>query len=300
MVTIPNLDYRHWHHGDANSQLQLARELCHALETLGFVQLAHHPIAPALEAAAWHQTTQLFQLTPGEKAAIAWQSSQANRGYVSLGQESLNPGITRDVKEAFNLGAANSPAHLNRWPASLPEFRSVLLDFYAAANELVFPLLTALAVGLDLPKETFACHHQAQFHTLRLLHYPPISAAPVGTLRAGEHTDYGSITLLFQQQPGLAVQCRQGTWHRVEPQPGTILINIGDLMQRWTGDRLRSTPHRVEVVSHENGRSSRYAMALFCDPNPATLITPLRANQGKSYPPITAGAYLQQRLTATY
>jgi isopenicillin N synthase-like dioxygenase len=166
-------------------------------------------------------------------------------------------------EEAFNVGKESV------W-ATQTAFQQVMLEFYELGRTVVSPqVLRAFAIALQLPEDFFTLKH-GQNHFLRLLHYPPLTAAPeVGQLRAGEHTDYGSITLLLQDAiGGLEVRTRSGEWIAAPPIPGTIVVNVGDAMQRWTNDRLCSTPHRVRIPTGEDAGRSRYSVALFCDPNP--------------------------------
>ncbi len=158
---------------------------------------------------------------------------------------------------------------------------------------------------LQLPRNFFDDKHGKHFF-LRILHYPGLTAEPeAGQLRAGEHTDYGSITLLLQDQAGgLEVRTRQGEWIAAPPIPGTLVVNVGDAMQRWTNDVLQSTPHRVAIPPIYQVKQSRYSIALFCDPNPEVELVCLEScqtpNRPSRYQPILAGDYLTERLSATY
>jgi isopenicillin N synthase-like dioxygenase len=286
---------------DPSARQAVADQIADACLTVGFFYLVGHGIAADLRDAAFAASAQFFQL-PGEaKQALSWASADSNLGYVGLGRESLNPGQGADWKEAFNIGSELNLANPNRWPADLPGFRETMLAFYQSANGLAAEVLQALALALQLPADFFVKHHQLPVHTLRLLHYPPLAQdLAAGCVRAGEHSDYGSITLLFQDcQSGLQVKTSAGEWIEAPPYPEAVLVNLGDLMQRWTNDRFRSTPHRV--VMPAAGQSSRYSMALFCDPDPQTLVMALPgAESARRYPPITAGEYLKSRLQATY
>ncbi|MEM8542802.1 MAG: 2-oxoglutarate and iron-dependent oxygenase domain-containing protein [Cyanobacteria bacterium P01_H01_bin.119] len=273
----------------------IAQQIRAACTDWGFFYLRNHGLSADLIQSVFDQAAAFFQLPLAEKEALAWSSSSQNRGYVGLGRECLNPEQTVDSKEALNLGQeAIAP---NLWPTALPNFQAVINEFYRAANQLALRVLAYLALGLELPPDFFTCHHQQRFHTLRLLHYPP---APAPGIRAGAHADYGSITLLFQhRQAGLEVQTPRGQWQSAQPIDDAVLVNIGDLLQRWTGDRYRSTLHRV-VTPSQSGQASRYAIALFCEPDPETLVTALPNAQGYSYPPVRALDYLLSRLQATY
>lgn len=311
MNSLPIIDFGSFRQNQISSsstRQQIADQIATVCESIGFFYLAQHGIAPGLIEAAFEQSVQFFQLPSEVKSALAWTHTESNLGYVAVGRESLNPGKTVDVKEAFNIGSDKNPLNPNRWP-DLPTFRPALKAFYQAANELAWDVLRAFALGLGLPEDFFVQFHRQPIHTLRLLHYPPHLGAPenkpANAIRAGEHSDYGSVTLLFQdQRGGLEVKTSAGHWVAAVPIPGTVLVNIGDLMQRWTCDRFRSTPHRVVLPQGDAAGQSRYSMALFCDPDPDTVVTALpTAAQGLGtvhYSPITAGDYLKERLRATY
>ncbi|MBD0335448.1 MAG: isopenicillin N synthase family oxygenase [Cyanobacteria bacterium Co-bin13] len=296
----------------------IADQVAQACQSMGFFYLIGHGISPQKREAAFKESARFFQLPADLKNALSWSSADSNLGYVGVGRESLNPGQTIDLKEAFNIGPDDDPGNPNRWPPELPTllptFRATLQSFYQSANELAWQVLRALALALQLPENFFVKHHQQPAHTLRLLHYPPYSPTSAQTpgvqpIRAGEHSDYGSITLLFQDaQSGLQVKTPAGEWIAATPRADAVLVNLGDLMQRWTNDRFRSTPHRVVLPSDAAVSQSRYSIALFCDPDPRTLVTAVTGThacqssfQGKSqYEPIIAGEYLRSRLQATY
>ncbi len=189
-----------------------------------------------------------------------------------------------------------------------------ILAFYEACTEVANRVLQAFALALQLPCDFFATRHDRQNHTLRLLHYPPLQQPPkLGQVRAGEHSDYGSITLLFQDEVGgLEVQTASGEWIAAQPIPGTVVVNTGDLMQRWTNHVFCSTKHRVMIPGDDRVKQSRYSVAFFCHPNDDTEIACLESCQSERsltasrfpstpiYPPIAAGDYLISRLQATY
>ncbi|MEO0457157.1 MAG: 2OG-Fe(II) oxygenase family protein [Cyanobacteria bacterium P01_A01_bin.114] len=307
-------------------RVAIAQQMAQAAIEHGFFYLSGVPADLLSQAEALFGQLQIFFAAPLEvKQSLAWSSVSSNQGYIGLGQESLDPNQPPDLKEALNVRPGFVPQTeteqnlLAVWPAHLAEFRQALFDFYSLANQLAMQVLEGFAIALSLPPHFFTQHHQhQQLHTLRCLHYPALVQSPeqlpTGQLRAGEHTDYGSITLLFQQAiGGLEVQTPRGRWLAAPPVPDTILVNIGDLLQRWTNDILRSTPHRVKPTHHQ---VSRYSIALFCDPDPDTVVTCINAspvskigNQAGSgagadfsphYPPIRADTYLASRLARTY
>jgi isopenicillin N synthase-like dioxygenase len=249
------------------------------------------------------------------KDALAIRHSGNNRGYVALGEERLDVSRPSDVKAAFNIGLELSPTDpelragvpfraVNLWPdaRALPEFRATMLAYFDACHQLGTRLHRALALDLGLSEHFFDALLDRPMATLRLLHYPPRPERfEPGQLGAGEHTDYGNLTLLATDDAGgLEVQTRDGQWIAPPNISGALVCNIGDCLMRWTNDIYVSTPHRVV---NPIGRE-RYSVAFFLDPNPeaevACLPSCVTAQRPARYPPTTGAAYLKSRLDATY
>ena len=296
-LPIPLIDFAPFIQGDRHEQEQVARQVYQACHDVGFMYLQNHGIPQRLLDNLLRQTAAFFDLPTREKNKVA-RSPETNCGYVGFQQERLNPTHPGDLKEAFNMGEQV------RWLPDQPAFQAAVLEFYQFGTTIAAPnILRAFAIALDLPKNFFDDKHGCNY-ILRLLHYPPVTVAPTpGQLGAGEHTDYGSMTLLLQDQvAGLEVQTRQGDWIAAPPISGTVVVNVGDALQRWTNNRLSSTRHRV--VSDEDRKRSRYSVALFCDPNPEVELTCLESCYSPEdpcrYAPILAKDYLASRLEATY
>jgi isopenicillin N synthase-like dioxygenase len=189
---------------------------------------------------------------------------------------------------------------VNLWPQT-PGFRDTALGYFNALRQLGLDLHHAIAFDLGLATTFFADKFDRPMATLRLLHYPPRTADQGDNPGAGEHTDYGSLTILLTDQVGgLEVRRRDGAWIEAPPIPGAFVCNIGDCLMRWSNDIYVSTPHRV---TSPPGRD-RYSVAFFFDPNPDALIACLPGCDGPGqqpkYAPILAADYLAQRLVATY
>ncbi|MFP1683657.1 isopenicillin N synthase family dioxygenase [Alloalcanivorax sp. C16-1] len=313
---IPVIDFGPFLHGGAGDRKAVAAAMRQASADWGFFYLANHGVPEPLLDRSFQASERFFALPYEDKMSVAWQNASSNRGYVAVRRERLDASKPGDLKEAFNAGpepAAGSlaeeerPYRENRWPASPSDFRPTVLDLMdgcvAAANRV----LEAFAVALDLPDGFFIDTHDQLHHTLRLLHYPPLPKGytpQAGEKRAGAHTDYGSITLLFQHGvAGLEVRTRAGEWITAPPIPGTVVVNTGDLMQRWTNDVFCSTPHRVSpFVSGDS--PGRYSIAFFCHPNPDAEIRCIEscadADRPPRYPSILAGEHLMEKLNATY
>jgi isopenicillin N synthase-like dioxygenase len=283
-----------------------------ACRDIGFFYVTGHGIPEATLDGMLDAARRLFALPLPLKQAVSIERSRNNRGYVGLGAETLDPTKQPDQKEAFNIGldlAADDPEILagkpfrgvNLWPA-LPGFRAAALDYFERVLALGVALHRAFAIDLGLPEDRFAPAFERSLATLRLLHYPARPADPdPARLGAGEHSDYGNVTLLLTDGvPGLEVRRRDGGWIAAPHVPGAFVCNLGDLLMRWSNDVYVSTPHRVR----NTGGRDRYSIAFFLDPNPDTLVevlpTCIGPERPAKYPPIRSGEYLTQRLDATY
>lgn len=317
LVQIPVIDFQSFVQGeDLAAQQAVSNQIYQACHNVGFLYLKNHGISQTLLDRMFAQSQWFFNLPIEAKRQLAWSNEFSNRGYIGIERERLDPDKPGDLKEAFNVGREGNPASLtagdqaalvaNQFPPHHPAFRQTVLEFYDACCAAVDRILYAFAMSLQLPQDFFVLNHNQRCNTLRLLHYPPVTHPPQpDQIRAGEHSDYGSITLLFQDDVGgLEVKTADGNWMKAPCIPGTVIINTGDLMQRWTNHVFCSTKHRVGVPTDERLGRSRYSIAFFCHPNDETEIACLPscqgANQPPRYAPISAGDYLLSKLQATY
>lgn len=315
LVDIPIIDFEPFLSGNTEAQQAVARQIYHACHEIGFMYL--NPGIPAtLINNLFAQTKLFFELPLDVKNKLAWVDKFSNRGYVGVERERLNPDKPGDLKEAFNVGKElnleeilkqdKSSSIMNQWPVGEDKFRQTVLEFYQACAEAADKICQAFAIALELPESFFADKHEEQNYTLRLLHYPPLEqVVKPGQVRAGEHSDYGSFTLLFQDEVGgLEVRTADGEWIAAPYIPDTVVVNTGDLMQQWTNHEFCSTKHRVMIPSDDRVKRSRYSVAFFCHPNNDAKIACIESCQGENrpplYPPISAGDYLLSRLQATY
>ena len=236
-----------------------------------------------------------------------------------------------DLKESMEIGRDDDAEHPNHWPPSSPSFRSAMTSFHSECARLHALIMSAIALGLGLDEHHFSPMLKKAENNLRLLHYPAVAKQVfrrnAGQVRAGAHTDYGSVTLLWQDtRGGLQVQPdgEGGVWRDVHPVQGSLVVNAGDLLARWSNDRIKSTRHRVVEPpptnrssakaselrdENENGEEeeypARYSVVYFCNPDYETVIDALPNTYGgelgeKKFPPVGTGEYLVQRLAATY
>jgi len=293
----------------------LGHELGRAARDTGFFCITGHGIAPLLVNEMFTQSTQFFAQILAAKDALSIRHSPHNRGYVALGEERLDASKPGDVKAAFNIGLdlppddpdvlAGKPFRgVNVWPdaTTLPDFRATMLAYFDACHRLGMRLHRALAHDLGVAENFFDDKLDQPLATLRLLHYPPRPERfEAGQIGAGEHTDYGNITLLATDDAGgLEVRTRSGEWISPPTIAGALICNIGDCLMRWTNDIYVSTPHRVvNPIDRE-----RYSIAFFLDPNPDAVVACLpscvSSDRPARYAPTTGAAYLKSRLDATY
>lgn len=289
----------------------VAPQIGAACRDVGFFYVTGHPVPPALMSGVFAAARLFFAQSDATKRAVLYTAT-GNRGYVPMRGEALDPSRPADLKEAFNIGLdlpADDPDLIagkmfraaNLWPEQAG-FRDTMLAYFAACHDLGRLLHQAFAADLGLAPRFFDDKLDRPMAVLRLLHYPPApERAEAGQLGAGEHTDYGCVTLLATDGVrGLEVRTRAGDWLPAPHVPGAFVCNIGDCLMRWTNDIYASTPHRV--VSPPG--KERYSVAFFLDPNPDAEIACLPGcatpDRPARYAPIRGDSFLMHRLSPTY
>ncbi|WP_221796761.1 isopenicillin N synthase family dioxygenase [Oceanobacter mangrovi] len=316
-MNIPLIDISPLYNNDSATQqsakLAVANAIDGACQQSGFFYITGHPI-PAERMAEMRQLAeQFFALPMEEKLSINIKNSANHRGYGEVSAEQLDPSKPGDCKESFDMGL-NLPAdHAligpqrplygpNQYPAAIADFQQKMERHYWDMLELGKKVLSALALALKIDENFFADKFEHPLSVLRFLHYPPRPAtteeAPIG---AGAHTDYGCITILWQDEiGGLQVQDLQGNWVDAPPIDGSFVINIGNMMARWSNDRYKSTPHRVYSPSG----AERYSMPFFVEPDFDTDVSCLpnccEAGEAPKYAPISAGDWMIYCFNTTY
>jgi isopenicillin N synthase-like dioxygenase len=284
-----------------------ARDFGGSFERFGFAIVADHGIDPALVEAAW-AATKAFFAQPTE-AKLRYKSPKGGaRGYTPFGIEIAKDATENDLKEFWHVGRDLPDGHKyadsmppNIWPDDPPDFRAVFTELYAEFDRVGAQLLSAIARYLGLTPDWFVESVRDGNSVLRLLHYPPISAEASG-IRAGAHEDINLITLLLgAEEAGLQLLDRDGQWLAVDPPPGALVVNVGDMLQRLTNHMLPSTTHRVINPPPERRGVPRYSMPFFLhlasDFPIKTLPGCVSTERPDLYPDaITADDYLQQRL----
>lgn len=298
-----------------------------AFKDSGFIYLTGHGIPEKTVQRIFRKSAEFFRLPTDIKDKLAWEDPRSNRGYVKIGRERVTSSSdpeeiaklredAPDYKETMEIGRDWDNVWKNQWPneADVPLFKTSMLDFYQTCHTLHVQIMRSIALGLNLEETFFDSKINDQCHNLRLLSYPSIKTAALqgeGKARAGTHSDYGTLTLLFQDSVGgLEIQNpHTGAFLPATPIPGTIVVNVGDLLARWSNDLLRSTLHRVVAPPGNNSQALdveaitpiRQSIAFFCNPNFSAEIACL-PNCGKEpkYSSINAGEYIVRRLAETY
>jgi isopenicillin N synthase-like dioxygenase len=300
---IPVVDISGLTRTDSVLRSAVAREIGTACRSIGFFAIQGHGIPASQIDDAFAAARAVFALPPEAKSELAIGLHGHNRGYVGMGVEALDEHTAPDLKEAYNLiwtdGGATRPP--NVWPpiAGWQERTQAYFDAVLAVGQR---LHRAFALDLGIDEHFFDDKLDKPQATLRFLHYPVHAGADAlrGKAGAGEHTDYGNVTLLATDGvAGLQVRRRDGRWIDVPAMPGAFICNVGDCLMRWANDVYQSTPHRVLAPQQE-----RYSIAFFLDPNPDAVVeaipTCLAPGESPKYPRTTAGEYLQARFAATY
>ena len=308
--TVPTVDISAYVDGGTDAaRAATARALDEACRTVGFVQITGHGVPSSVVDGLTGAADEFFALPPQVKGAYR---SPANRGYsppkseslsLSLGVESASR--MNDFFEAFNVGVEEQDANL--WPAEAAGFRPGVEAWFAEAGRVARVLTTVFADALGLPRGFFDAYTDRSLDVLRLNNYalPPGEVELDGDLTGmGEHTDYGIVTVLWADQVrGLQVLDADGDWHDVEPADGALLVNLGDLMARWTNERWMSTLHRVKPPIVDGTIERRRSAAFFHDGNVDAVIaaipTCVEPGAEPTYPPITVGEHIAAKLAGS-
>lgn len=311
MTELPIVDMAGVREGNPSSIARAAREIHAAFTTVGFLYIANHGLPDAIVRDAVREAQGFFHQPVEKKREVA--INKRHRGFNALGDALMYEATKPDYKEFYTMGlelgeddpdvVAGEPLRgPNNWPANRPGLRTAMTAYYEAIGLCGADLLACVAVSLGLDRGFFADKYRKRLQRTQVIYYPlhPDGAAS-DQFGLAPHTDFGCITLLWQDDNGgLEVMERQSkTWIAARPIPGTLVVNSGDLLARWTNDRYASTPHRV---INRSGRE-RFSIATFYDPDFKAVVDPRQLGATASdcrYEPTTSGAHILGRIERSF
>jgi isopenicillin N synthase-like dioxygenase len=289
---------------------EVAAELGKSFEEYGFAVIRDHGIPQDLIDRAEAMSKAFFALPTETKKAYKIEGGGGARGYTPFGVETAKDAKVHDLKEFWHVGRELPAGHPlsefmgpNVWPGEVDGFRETFEELYAAFEKAGARVLEAIALHLGLPREWFARTVEDGNSVMRLLHYPPLQGSDAeGAIRAAAHGDINTITLLLgAEEAGLELLTTQGEWKAIDTPPGALVVNIGDMLDRLTNGKLRSTTHRVMNPVGEAAYRARYSMPFFLHFRPDFVIETLPGCVDPARPddhpaPISSHEFLQQRL----
>jgi isopenicillin N synthase-like dioxygenase len=310
-VNIPRLDLNFYINGDAQQRKQFSDDIGKAFNETGFVTITNHGLNKELIDKLYEDVKALFALPDAIKSKYEIPGLAGQRGYTGKEKETAKGFKAPDLKEFWQIGQTvtdNSPLK-DEYPANLvvdelPSFSTTTLEVYKKLEQAGIHLLRAIAVYLNLPENYFDEKVHNGNSILRTLHYFPITdpdSVPDEAVRAGAHEDINLITLLIgASADGLELLTRDNEWFPVKAYGEDLVVNVGDMLQRLTNNKLKSTTHRVVNPPRELMKNSRYSVPFFLHPKSGMDLTSLPScideNHPKLYTDITAGEYLDERL----
>ncbi|ARQ02615.1 isopenicillin N synthase family dioxygenase [Pseudorhodoplanes sinuspersici] len=313
-AALPVIDISDLFSANFADRKAVGAELRAACLDKGFFYITNHGVPEDLIADVFAEAATFFALPAEQKAEVDKAKSKANRGYEPLQGQTLEPGTPPDLKEGYYIGPEHGPDDPrvvagmfnhgpNQWPSQRPRFRPVMEAYRDIMFDLSATMMRGMALSLDLPENFFDGYTSDVMATVRLLHYPPQPAHGNPAQKgAGAHTDFGGLTLLRQGDiGGLQVWDQgSGSWIHADPLPGTYVVNLGDMISRWTNDRYRSTLHRVVNMSGKE----RYSIPFFYTGNYAYTVecipTCLAPGEQPKYPPVTVEQHMRNMYQRTY
>lgn len=306
--SIPVVDLAAFTSGDAASKAAFVEQLGKAYEEVGFVAVKNHGISDDLIAKLYKYVQLFFTLPADIKRSYEIPELAGQRGYTSFGKEHAKGYDAPDLKEFFQFGQTveDEDPISNEYPPNvavkeIPAFSPTFYDAYRAFEKSGKALLQAIALYLGLDEHYFDEYIHNGNSILRAIHYPPITQEPASAIRAEQHEDINLITLLVgASADGLQILDKQDNWVPVTSLPEQIVVNVGDMLQRLTNNRLKSTTHRVVNPPRDMWHTSRFSIPFFLHPKSEMPLNALDScvteNNPLAYEPITAGEYLDERL----
>lgn len=307
-MNIPLVDLSQFITGNNDQKSRFVKQLGQAFEEVGFVSVMNHGISGALISDLYNAVEHFFNLPVESKLKYEIPGLAGQRGYTSFGKEHAKGSNAADLKEFFQYGQTVEAGQIsdeeyvsNVMVDEVPNFNTLFLQAYRAFELSGSYLLRAIALHLGLNEFYFDEQIQLGNSILRAIHYPPILQEPKSSIRAEQHEDINLITLLVgASADGLEILSKENQWLPVKAGEGQIVVNVGDMLQRLTNNKLSSTTHRVVNPPREKWSSSRYSIPFFLHPKSnmslACLQSCITDEHPKAYEDYTAGQYLDERL----
>jgi isopenicillin N synthase-like dioxygenase len=307
-MNIPNVDLEDFLSGDSKQKSAFVSSLGKAFEDVGFVAVKNHGIANEVIDELYKNVQQFFSLPVEKKRKYEIPELAGQRGYTSFGKEHAKGSEAPDLKEFFQFGqvVTNDNKLKSEYPDNvivndIPAFNQIFFDAYRAFEKSGTGLLQSISLYLNLNEHFFDEFVKEGNSILRAIHYPPIIIEPKSSIRAEQHEDINLITLLVGASAGgLQILTKKNEWVDVTSLPGQIVVNVGDMLQRLTNNKLKSTTHRVINPPGELWHTSRFSIPFFLHPKSSMSLAALEScidkDHPKVYEDITAGEYLDERL----
>lgn len=306
--TIPVVNLQDYLNGSPAQRDAFVKRMGDALKDFGFFALENHGVDYRLIEKAYQLAAGFFDLDEPTKKKYEDLELKGQRGFTSFGREHAKGQKAADLKEFWHVGrelAAGSPLRAtypaNIWPTEIPEFKEVMVELYRQLDVCSMRLLEACSIYIGEAPELLPAMAKDGNTILRVINYPEIpESRDPASIRAGAHEDINFITLLCEATAGgLELLKRDGSWMPIHALKGQIIVDTGDMLQNLTNGLLKSTTHRV--MNPDNSRERRFSMPFFVHPRSEVDLTPLprsieKTNGTKTFPNITAGEYLEQRL----
>ncbi len=304
-MSIPSVDLGYFISGDIEKKQEFVQSLGKAYEDVGFVAVKNHGISDELIQDLYKYVQQFFSLPLEQKEIYEIKGLAGQRGYTSFGKEHAKGSEAPDLKEFFQYGQVSENSKgiypENVSVKEIDKFDTTLTKAYKAFEKSGIFLLRAIALYLGLNEHYFDEFVKDGNSILRSIHYPPITSEPASAIRAEQHEDINLITLLVgASADGLEILSKQNEWVPVTSLPEQIVVNVGDMLQRFTNNKLCSTTHRVVNPAREFWHTSRFSIPFFLHPKASMSLRCLDNciddKHPKLYEDITAGEYLDERL----
>jgi isopenicillin N synthase-like dioxygenase len=298
---IPVIDIGAMAGSDVAAKLAVARAIREASETVGFFYIRNHGVSDGDLARTFELGRRFFALPLADKVALHQRNSPHHAGYTPLLAENTDPANHGDLHESFDM-VSQPVGDVNLWPEALPALKEHLNHYFAEVLRLGHRLFAVVALSLGLPEDFFEPHLTHPTAMLRLNYYPPQPVDSDATqIGIGAHTDYECFTILAQQPGITALQVWNGReWIHAPPISGALIVNIADLLQRWTNDTFLSTRHRAINTTGLPRMSIPFFLGVDHDTPISPLTCCVSADRPGKYPPVIAGEYVLQRLNETY